>query len=518
MNLNSLFERAVAAHHRAPAVALGERTIYTYGELEQRVKRLAGSLRQACGGGSGERVVLVMKNSVQYVELQLATWWAGLCAVPVNSKLHPLELEYILRDSGAKLCISHGELMADLVDVAKRIEGLELIDTDSARYAQMVAADPAKVQLMDDDALAWLFYTSGTTGRPKGVMLTHANLVAMAMCFHADVANVDNHDAIVHVAPLSHGSGLYAIPFWMKGAVQVIPPSGGFDETELFRLIGHFERCSLFAAPTIVQRMVRYAQDVSLPIDNLKTVIVGGAPFYVQDLRAAVACLGPKIAQIYGQGETPMTITAMSADEVAAAIKRGDDEMLASVGTRQSLVEVRVWDAHDQPSPVGVMGEVVVRGATVMKGYWNNAQASEKTLAGGWLRTGDIGFLTERGLLVLTDRSKDVIISGGSNIYPREVEEILLQHPDVFEAAVIGRPNGEWGEDVCAFVVAKSGRVLVPQDLDRLCLERIARFKRPKQYFLVDSLPKNNTGKVLKTVLRERLPGNDRSFPRWESQ
>ncbi|MFG1466440.1 AMP-binding protein [Xanthobacter sp. DSM 24535] len=358
---------------------------------------------------------------------------------------------------------------------------------------------------MGDDELAWLFYTSGTTGRPKGVMLTHANLVAMAMCFHADVAAVDHRDAIVHVAPLSHGSGLYAIPLWMKGALQVIPQSGGFDEAELFALIARFERINLFASPTIVQRMVRYAQEVHPPIVNLKTVIVGGAPFYEKDVRAAVGCLGPRIAQIYGQGESPMTITAMSAGEVSAAIECGDDEMLASVGTRQSLVEVQVWDNRDQCCPVGTMGEVVVRGATVMKGYWNNPEASGKTLTGGWLRTGDVGYLTGRGLLRLTDRSKDVIISGGSNIYPREVEEVLLLHPDVLEAAVVGRPNADWGEDVCAFVVGKAGRVLTSEHLDRLCLDRIARFKRPKQYIFVESLPKNNTGKVLKTALRARL-------------
>ncbi|HUN70551.1 MAG TPA: AMP-binding protein [Burkholderiales bacterium] len=500
----------MAAHRDRPAVALGERTVYTYGELEQRVRRLAGALRAACGDRSGERVVLVMRNTVQYVELMFAIWAAGLCAVPVNSKLHPKELDYVLRDCGARVCISHGELLEGLKGVTGGFEGLELIDAESSRYEQMAAGHLTPLRPAAEEDLAWIFYTSGTTGRPKGVMLTHANLVAMAMCFHADVVAVDHRDAIVHAAPLSHGSGLYAIPVWMKGGRQVVPPSGGFDAAELFAIVASVERVNLFASPTIVKRMVRYVEEAAPPTNNLKTVIVGGAPFYVEDVRGAVARLGPKIAQIYGQGETPMTITAQSASDIEAAIKRDDDEMLASVGARQSLVEVQVWDAGDQLCPAGTLGEVVVRGATVMKGYWNNPQASENTLAGGWLRTGDVGYLTERGLLVLKDRSKDVIISGGSNIYPREVEEILLLHPDVADAAVIGRPSAEWGEEVCAFVVVRKGRSLASQDLDRLCLDRIARFKRPKEYVFVESLPKNNTGKVLKTALREMLRANSR--------
>jgi len=356
-----------------------------------------------------------------------------------------------------------------------------------------------------EDDLAWIFYTSGTTGRPKGVMLTHANLVAMAMCFHADVAAVDHRDAIYHAAPLSHGGGLYAIPVWMKGGRQVVPPGGGFDPAELFDIAAKVERVNLFASPTIVRRMVRHAVDTAASPGHLKTVIVGGAPFYVEDVRAAAAALGPVIAQIYGQGESPMTITAQSAAEIEAAVARGDDELLGSVGARQSLVDVQIWDAQDRPLPPGETGEVVVRGATVMKGYWGNEQASAETLARGWLHTGDVGSLTPRGFLVLKDRSKDVIISGGSNVYPREVEEVLLRHPGVAEAAVIGRPSAEWGEEVCAFVVAQPGAAPTPAELDALCLEHIARFKRPKAYFIVDSLPKNNTGKVLKTSLRQSL-------------
>jgi long-chain acyl-CoA synthetase len=501
--LNTWFARAVAAHRDAPAVALGTAVLHTYGQLDARVRGLAGALHDACGGRQGERVVLVMQNTVQYVELLLATWHAGLCAVPVNAKLHPVEIDFILRNSGARLCVSHGERAHALAEVVQANDGVRLVDAGTSGYEAMVASPARDAHGAAEDDPAWLFYTSGTTGRPKGVMLTHANLIAMSMCFHCDVAAIDHRDTIVHVAPLSHGSGLYGIPHWMKGALQVIPESGGFDEDELFGLVAHFPNVNLFASPTIVRRMARRASESRPPLANLKTVIAGGAPFYVEDVRAAVATLGPTVAQIYGQGESPMTITAISAADIAAAVARGDDEMLASVGTPQSLVEVQVWDAGDRPVPAGETGEVVVRGPTVMKGYWNNPEATAKTLAGDWLRTGDVGCLTPRGLLVLKDRSKDVIITGGSNVYPREVEEVLLLHPAVAEAAVVGRPDPEWGEAICAFIVAKPGARATPEELDALCLERIARFKRPKVYIAVEQLPKNNTGKVLKTTLRE---------------
>ena len=230
---------------------------------------------------------------------------------------------------------------------------------------------------------------------------------------------------------------------------------------------------------------------------------------YVEDAKAAFAALGPRLAQIYGQGETPMTITAMGRELVADAIARGDDARLGSVGVAQTGMEVAI-DAE-----AGGAGEVLVRGPTVMRGYWRNPEATAATLAGGWLHTGDIGALDADGFLTLKDRSKDLIISGGSNIYPREVEEVLLRHPGVREVAVIGRPHSEWGEEVLACVVARPGHALDTGELDALCLASIARFKRPRRYLLLDELPKNSYGKVLKTALRDLgdSPNDRRPLP-----
>jgi long-chain acyl-CoA synthetase len=230
---------------------------------------------------------------------------------------------------------------------------------------------------------------------------------------------------------------------------------------------------------------------------------------YRADIEEAVDWFGPKFVQIYGQGECPMAITALSRADVADRDHPRWRERLASVGRAQSAVEVAIGDAEGRPLPPGESGEIMVRGAPVMPGYWNAPEATAKTLKDGWLMTGDVGSLDADGYLTLADRSKDVIISGGTNIYPREVEEVLLTHPDVHEVSVVGRPSAEWGEDVVAFVVTAPGATLDPAALDAHCLSQMARFKRPKDYVALPELPKNNYGKVLKTDLRERLKGEE---------
>lgn len=507
MHLSRLFYRSVQMFAERPALAKGKEGAQSYRALALRVRSLATHLCTDLGLSPGDRVCLAMKNSVEYAEAMLAIWHAGLCAVPVNSKLHPVEVQYILQDSRARLCLSEGEALAQLHETASGATEVTWVDVhgehwQAARHRIEACGEARPTEGGDDDP-AWLFYTSGTTGRPKGVMLTHANLVAMALNFHADMLPVASDDVLIHVAPLSHGSGLYGIPYWMHGGLQVVPDSGGFDESELADLLCHYQRASLFAAPTIVNRMVRHHESHPRDLPGLRCFFAGGAPFYAEDIKAAVACFGPRIAQMYGQGETPMTISALSAEHLAQAVARNDMAMLSSVGYAQTTVEIEIVDEKGAPLPTGQIGEIVVRSPTVMKGYWQNPEATARTVRNGGLWTGDVGLVDERGLLYLKDRSKDVIISGGSNIYPREVEDALVAHPGVREAAVIGVPDAEWGESVMAIVVAEDG--VDAQALDAACLCAIARFKRPKHYEFVDSLPKNPTGKVIKSELRQRF-------------
>lgn len=500
MNLAHLLRRAAQVLPGNWAVAHGHENLRRFGETEARVAALALRLLTDFGLGHGDRVALAMRNSPQYFELLFAAWHAGLAAVPINAKLHPKEFEYILGHSEAKLCFVSTDLAEGVASVAR--PGLPIVCVDDPEYESLAVGEPLAIVDCAPDDVAWLFYTSGTTGRPKGAMLTHRNLLTMTMGFFVDVDSIDASDCVLHAAPMSHGSGQYILPHVAAMAKQVIPASGGFDAAEMFDLMRTHRGMCVFAAPTMVRRLIESPAARTADSGNLKTIVYGGGPMYVADLKRAMEVLGPKLAQIYGQGESPMTITAMTKARHRDVAHPRYEQRLASVGVAQAAVEVRVGGSDDETLAVGEPGEVLVRGATVMRGYWRDPEASAKTLRGGWLHTGDVGAMDADGFLTLMDRSKDLIISGGSNIYPREVEEVLLRHPAVGEVSVIGAPHPDWGEEVVAYVVGRTADGVSAAELDALCLDHIARFKRPKRYVFVEALPKNNYGKVLKTELR----------------
>ncbi|MDT5096005.1 MAG: fatty-acyl-CoA synthase [Mycobacterium sp.] len=488
VNLFSFVDQAASRHGDHGAVYLGEKQLHTWNELRDRALRLATSIREAAGPGA--RIAIASENRPEIVELMFAVWAAQCVVVPVNYKLHVREMQQILDDSGAAIVFTSPRIAAELSPVTH--VPVEIVS--STTYLGRIRADPAVVPPTDPAALAWLFYTSGTTGRSKGAMLSHRNLTAMTVAHLADFDSPDANCSLVHGAPMSHGSGLYIPPYVLRGARQVIPESAAFEADEFLDLCEHHPGCSSFLAPTMVARLVQTGRPRPR---NLRTVVYGGGPMYVDSLKRAMTAFGPIFTQLYGQGEAPMTITGLRRVDHLDA----DDAVLGSVGYARSGVDVAVFRADGQPADADEIGEIVCRGDVVMSGYWNNPEATASTLKDGWLYTGDMGSFDARGYLTLRDRSKDVVISGGSNIYPREVEEVLMEHPGVSEAAVVGAPDEEWGEIVVAFVVGTAD----PAALDGHLLERIARFKRPKRYEFIDELPKNSYGKVLKRELRNRL-------------
>jgi long-chain acyl-CoA synthetase len=504
VNLAHTLFRTARRIPRAIAIIERDRIELGYGQLAERVQRLAAGLVHL-GVQPGARVALVAKNSAAYIEVLYACWTLGAAAIPVNARLHPREVAFILDDAAAQVCFITDDADTTAIDAARSAGPTRFIDVDGSEYAgllqQTALSDPPRGG--GDDA-AWLFYTSGTTGRPKGVVLTHANLLAMTLNYLADVDHAAVGDHLLHAAPMSHGSGLYTVPNIAVGATQLIPATRGFDVDEIRHILAWTPSVKFFAAPTMVMRLVD-AYGTEVEPANLKTVIYGGGPMYVADSLRALDCFGKRLVQIYGQGEAPMTITVLPEADHFDDHDGRRLERLGSVGRAQTGVELAVLDASDQPLPPGEIGEVCVRGDVVMAGYLNSPEATAAALSNGWLHTGDLGRLDEHGYLTLVDRSKDLIISGGSNIYPREVEEVLLLHPAIKEAAVIGVPDEEWGESVLAAVVKKEGHIPDERELDLFCLEHIARFKRPKRYVFVDELPKNATGKVLKRELRERF-------------
>jgi acyl-CoA synthetase (AMP-forming)/AMP-acid ligase II len=507
MNLAVWVERHGRLQPDRPALADGERVHATWGQFASTVARAAAGLRNDFGMSPGDRVAVVMRNRPEYLEALFAIWHAGLVAVPVNARLHRAEIGYILDHSGTSLVVTDDEHADDIESLVGTVRSLRsAVVAPSERWNELTALRPMPLVDRQPADPAWLFYTSGTTGRPKGATLTNRNLMMASLSYFADIDPVMPQDSILHAAPLSHGSGLYGLPHIARGAVSVIPHSGGVDGEEIVALLKRWPGMSFFAAPTMIKRLVSDPAIVSADLSNLKTIIYGGAPMYLADLEEALAVFGPRLAQIYGQGETPMTITALSkADHADRDHPRWRDR-LQSVGVTRTDVEVRVVDEGDHELPAGEIGEIIVRGDVVMAGYWNQPEATAESLRGGWLHTGDVGSFDTDGYLTLRDRSKDLIISGGMNIYPREVEEALLRHSGVGAVAVVGRPDPEWGEAVIAFVVTAEGAAVpTVEDLDRTCLENIARFKRPKDYRFVNSLPTNNYGKVLKRELRDLL-------------
>ena len=504
MNIAHLLDRSGRSAGDRPALARGDEIVCDYATLAGRAAAFAGGLRERFSLQRGDRVALIMKNVPEYLEALYGCWWGGFAAVPVNAKLHPAEFAYMLENSGARLAVVSSELAGGIAEKAAGLDSLDaILPTDSQDFAALRQADPAPLADCGEDELAWLFYTSGTTGRPKGAMLTHGNLMAMTLCYFSDVDAIAPSDCILHAAPLSHGSGLYNIPHIAQAALNIVPESAGFDPAEVFALLERYSGLTAFFAPTMVGRLTAAPGAAEARTENLKTIVYGGGPMYVADLKRAMATFGQKFVQIYGQGESPMTITSLPRWMHGDTDHPRYEARLASVGRPMTDVEVMVADEKDRPLPPGETGEVLARGRSVTPGYWGNPEATAETLRGGWLHTGDMGSLDEDSFLTLKDRSKDVIISGGSNIYPREIEEVLLKHPAVAECSVIGAPDPDWGEVVIAYVVAREGQPPAEAELDSLCLSEIARFKRPKAYRFLDALPKNNYGKVLKTELRK---------------
>jgi long-chain acyl-CoA synthetase len=478
LNLANLLLTAAQREPERPALAIGKRPVRTYREMASRVSRL--NFKKKLNLQAGDRIALAMRNCPEFYEVLFAIWHAGLTAVPMNAKLHAKEFAYILENSGAKACFATPDLQPS-------VNGISISDLDD------FLDEPAPPADVNPDDVAWLFYTSGTTGVPKGAMLTHRNMLVQTEAYFADIDRLAPGDSALHPAPLSHGSGLYGLPHFAVGAVNVIPESGSFEPVEIFELLDHWPGASFFAAPTMLVRLM--ASGAARTPKNLKTITYGGAAMYVADSLRAIDLFGPRLYQLYGQGEAPMTITGLS------QLFHEKRMHLETCGTARTGVEVKIFDDEDRELPPGEVGEIVTRSECVMKGYWQNPEATAKAMRSGWLHTGDVGSMDESGYLTIRDRSKDMIISGGANIYPREIEEVLLRHPAVAECSVVGRPHAEWGEEVIAFIVRNSD--LKSEELDALCLDNIARFKRPREYRFVESQPKNNYGKVLKTELRK---------------
>jgi long-chain acyl-CoA synthetase len=506
MNVANLLRTAALSQGNEPAICLGASHLVSYASLSTRAARLAGALQTKFALTPGTRIAIVMTNSPEYLEVMFGAWWAGLVVVPINARLHVREVEYILKKSASAVCFTNSDTDGSISSLGATCPDLKAIVSINGReFESCRTAESVDLVHRQSSDPAWLFFTSGTTGRPKAATLTHLNLLVMSLTYLADIqAAVPGH-AIFHAAPMSHGTGLLAIPHVAKATANVMLESRSLDHDEIFRLLDSYKNVTMYHTPTMLKRMVNHPGLADCALHNLNTVFYGGSPMYRSDLEFAIDRIGSKLIQMWAQAETPNTGTYLSKAHHLDRSHPRYAERIASAGIARTGLEIRIGDPEGHTLAADELGEVLVRGDVVMAGYWEDPETNLQTLRGGWLHTGDLGSMDVDSFLTIKDRAKDMIISGGFNIYPREIEEILLRHPDVIEASVIGRVHPDYVEEVVACVVKRPDSQLTSKDLDELCLDHIARFKRPRDYVFLSELPKGYYGKVEKRQLRDQL-------------
>jgi long-chain acyl-CoA synthetase len=493
MNIASLVHATARRTPLSVAVSLGQRPMHSYLSLSNRVAGLAGGLR-AMGLRSGDRVVLAMSNCPEFFEIMWGCWHAGLCIVPINSRLHAREISYVFDHAQAKFCFATSDLIGTVAAAAtEATTGPHLLEIGSADYQALSRHDALAMQDVNSGTAAWIFYTSGTTGRPKGAVLSHDALFAMSWRYYADIDHLSPMDTMIHATPLSH-------------ATNVVCDAPIGDIGAILELVNHQPNTSFILSPPLLVRMTAHPAVATTKLDNIRTILYGSAPMYYENLTAAIAVFGPRFWQGYGQGETPCTITHLDKGMHGDSNHPRYADRLASVGVARTGVDVRIVDDTGIELPSGEIGEIVCRSDVSMTEYWSNPSATSAALQDGWLHTGDLGSMDTDGFLTLKDRAKDLIITEGLNVYPREVEEALLKHRDVVEVAVVGRLNLVKGEDVVAYIVTTDAAV-ADAHLLQTCRDNLADYKWPTTFVRVAELPRNSGGKVLKNELRDRLVG-----------
>jgi long-chain acyl-CoA synthetase len=480
--------RAVQIGRSREAVTCGDVTL-SYAETWERCCRLVGGLR-GLGLGPGDRVAVVGPNCHRYVELYQAVPGGGMVLVPLNQRHTETELRYALEDSGARVLFA-GRDIGDLGDCVEHV-----VDLDAGYEALLATAPPVDLQSGDDNALAGLFYTGGTTGAAKGVMLTHRNLVANAMNFQAFLPFRPETCWLI-AAPLFHAAGSIAVlaTVWNGGRQMVLPM---FDPAVALDLVAVHGVTDTLVVPTMLAAMNDEQAARPRDVGTLRTISHGGSPVATETLRRAHAAFPTtELVHIYGATELSPIATTMREEE-----RWLDTPRIRSCGQPAVGVEIAILTPDGEPVAPGEVGEVAARGDNVMAGYWNKPAPTADALAGGWYHTGDLGYLDDEAFLYLVDRAKDMIVTGGENVYSTEVEDVLYRHPAVLEAAVFAVPDERWGEAVHAVVVLRTP--VTEAELAAHCREEIAGYKVPKRIELREEpLPKSGAGKVLKRELRE---------------
>ena len=504
MDMWSIMKRGFMYRPDRDCVIFGEQRA-TYREFEARLNKLV-NLLYGLGLEKGDRVSVLSENSMTATEAMIGVEKSGMVWAPLNFRHLPAEHVYHLNNAGSKALIMQQHFAEGIASVRGELETVEHFIVDGEGFGGMEsyedlmakANDRRTVIDIDENDPVALMYTSGTTGKAKGVLHTHKSFGALAT-FSAIELGIQADDVVIYVAPINHGAGILLPPHLMMGVPNIL--IAHLDVDYILDVIQKEGVTTMWLAPTIIYFLLAYPNRANFDLSSLRSLPYSSAPIAVEKLKEALDVFGDVFAQAYGLVECPV-ISMLSRDDHVVGGSEEQTKRLGSAGREIIYTRVRVVDKEGNDLPPGEMGEIIVNSPLVMKEYWRDPEATAETLKDGWLYTGDVGYLDEGGYLFIADRLKDMIITGGYNVYPKEVENVIFKHPAVFEAAVIGIPDETWGESVKAFVALKPGMEATEEEIIALCKDNLASYKKPKSLEFIDALPKNMAGKILKTELR----------------
>ena len=492
-----LVERASMRFATRIAVVDGDRTL-TFGEVGDRSTRLANVLIEL-SPSEASRVAVLMSNRLEVIEVDFAIARAGKVKAPINPRLTDDERRFILSNCGAEIIVTeHAEFdrVASLRHELPALRHVINVD-DAASYGDAIsrASSLRPAVVIDPNKPSMILHTSGTTGRPKGATTSqHARVMSMLNML-LDEFSPNENDGMVHMAPMSHGSGSKILAFYTRGARNITLPK--FDPELFFKAVTTQGGTSTFVVPTMIRMLLDAPTRSNYDLSSIRNITYGGAPMPAALAEEAFNAFGPVLTQVYGSCEAPHPVTALSMSEHV----RGENGILSSAGYPATGVQIRIVNELGEDVVTGEAGELWIRGEHVMMGYWNDEKATSEAFSDRWYRSGDVGTLSETGFLSIVGRERDMLISGGFNVYPAEVEAALHRHRGISEAAVFGTPDQLWGEIVTAAIVVRSGHVATEEEITRHCKEFLADYKLPRHFIFVDTLPKGTTGKVLKQDL-----------------
>ncbi|CAD5268085.1 MULTISPECIES: acyl-CoA synthetase [Halomonadaceae] len=507
MNLSHFLTNSARRLANEIGFVWGTRT-WRWQEMEARSMAFAYALDKQMGLRKGDRLLVQSSNCHQMFEAMFACWRIGAIWVPANYRQSPEEIAWLAESSGAKglLCgaqfSDHATACAPVVDFTVSIGQSNFADDYDTLVERFIGEEIATCEVNRDDP-AWLFFTSGTTGKPKAAILTHGQMafvVTNHLCDLMPGTNAD--DASIVVAPLSHGAGVHQLAQVASGVKTILPAEDKFNPESIWALVEKWNVTNLFTVPTIVKMLIEHPSVDQYNHASLRYVVYAGAPMYRADQVKALEKLGPVLVQYFGLGEVTGNITVLP-----PTFHHVEDQHMktGSCGFTRTGMQVQIQNSEGREVPANETGEIAVIGPAVFAGYFDNPEANRKSFRNGWFLTGDLGHMDEEGFVYLTGRVSDMYISGGSNIYPREIEEKLLTHPLVSEAAVLGVPDPTWGEVGMAVCVPYPGKQLDTESLNQWLSEKISRYKVPKNYVVWDEMPKTAYGKITKKLIRETL-------------